>query len=58
MSLRIKYILALIFWILSLIVGWQMYRMKGFHWLIFMVWVIIMTYVFFGILKEFKSRNK
>ena len=58
MSLRIRYILALIFWIMSLIAGWQIVQLKNRHWLMFVIWIIIMTIVFFWLLKEFKSRNK
>jgi len=58
MNLKIKYALAIAFWIMSLIWGWQLNHTKGYHWLIFAMWVAIMTIAFVWLLKEFKSRNR
>jgi len=58
MDLKTKYALATVFWIMTLIWGWQLSQVKSRHWLMFAGWIIIMTIGYIWILKEFKARGK
>jgi hypothetical protein len=58
MKLKTQYALSTIFWIVTLIWGWQMSQTKNNQWLILGGWVITMTIAYIWMLKEFKARSK
>jgi hypothetical protein len=58
MKLKTQYALSTVFWIVTLIGGWQIAQIKKSHWLILALWVIAMTIAYIWMIKEFKARSK